>query len=169
MTQLDTREQELGFPSSCSVLIDHRAPIQTPGFRGYFAVVRPVPAEVVQRYSHLTTLQAVALDDAENAVDILKRSCSIEDSASRDVRRTLEPDIAGAATPSAPPSPPGPPCRPASTGSPTASREGHDASPTLTQRCSVLTFSLFLNVTAVLLAIAFGIHYTSEAGAVNSL
>eukprot|EP00965_Chrysotila_dentata_P095661 3162284-Pleurochrysis_carterae.AAC.1 len=94
MTQLDSRERELGLPSSCSVLIDHRAPIQTPGFRGYFAGVRQVPAEVVQRYPHLTTLEAMALSDAETAVDVLKRSCSINDGANRDVRRTLEPDLA---------------------------------------------------------------------------
>eukprot|EP00965_Chrysotila_dentata_P097933 3238059-Pleurochrysis_carterae.AAC.1 len=67
MAPLDARERELGLPSSCSVLADHQSPVHTPGFRGYYAGSRYVPAEVIQRYKHLTTEQAVALDDAELA------------------------------------------------------------------------------------------------------
>eukprot|EP00965_Chrysotila_dentata_P095136 3144918-Pleurochrysis_carterae.AAC.1 len=67
MARLDARERELGLPLSCSILVDHQSPVRTPGFRGYFAGCQYVPAEVIQRYPHLTTEQAAALADAELA------------------------------------------------------------------------------------------------------
>eukprot|EP00965_Chrysotila_dentata_P052225 1732837-Pleurochrysis_carterae.AAC.1 len=45
MARLDARERELGPPSSYSVLADHQSPVRTPGFRGYYAGCRYVPAE----------------------------------------------------------------------------------------------------------------------------
>eukprot|EP00965_Chrysotila_dentata_P071544 2363426-Pleurochrysis_carterae.AAC.3 len=106
MTQLDTREHALGFPLSCSALINNPAPICTPGFSGYFAGTRPVAANVIQRYPHLTIEHVAALSDAERAVDALKLSYPANDSTSCNVRSALEADLAVAAPPSTPRSPP---------------------------------------------------------------
>eukprot|EP00965_Chrysotila_dentata_P096123 3175662-Pleurochrysis_carterae.AAC.1 len=106
MEQLDDRESALGLPSSCAALVDHPSPIQTPGFRGYFAGVRPVSAEIIQRYPHLTTEQAVALSDAESTVDTLRTRFADNLNVNRGVRRALDADLACAEPPSAPPSPP---------------------------------------------------------------
>eukprot|EP00965_Chrysotila_dentata_P014896 492757-Pleurochrysis_carterae.AAC.1 len=118
MSQLDARELELGLPSSCSALIDHPSHVRTPGFRGNFAGTRPVSADVIQHYPHLTTKQTVALADAESSLESLRSlnlANAVADPRPRrvaadgpSVRRAINADLADAVPPSAPPSPPAP-------------------------------------------------------------
>eukprot|EP00965_Chrysotila_dentata_P038475 1278480-Pleurochrysis_carterae.AAC.1 len=176
MAQLDSRERELGLPLLYSALLNHPSPVRTPGFRGYFAGCRPVPAEVIQRYPHLTTEQAVALSDAELEMQTLEHtirsathgvsSLRVADSAAsqhpkRDVpaRRALDLDGASASPPSVPPSPPDAPSTP-------EPPRSHAPETPRRPACSLLVLSLLINAAVLASAVLLGIRFADESGAI---
>eukprot|EP00965_Chrysotila_dentata_P077049 2544059-Pleurochrysis_carterae.AAC.1 len=91
MTRLDNRERELGLPSSSHLLVDRPSPVRTPGFRGYFANETPVPAEIITRYPHLTTVQALAAAVADGVYSPPDASLHHEQNAAERVRADVRP------------------------------------------------------------------------------
>mmetsp|Transcript_22364 Transcript_22364/g.43470 ORF Transcript_22364/g.43470 Transcript_22364/m.43470 type:complete len:101 (+) Transcript_22364:30-332(+) len=89
-------------PAACTLTNDHPSPVRTPSFRGYYAGNCRVPAEVIKRFPHLTTVKAAAAADAERAQQRVA-------SSARPVRRALDTELKMSAPPSAPPSPPSSP------------------------------------------------------------
>eukprot|EP00965_Chrysotila_dentata_P197946 6178510-Pleurochrysis_carterae.AAC.4 len=178
MARLDARERELGFPSSYSALLNHQSPVRKPGFRGYFAGHRPVPAEVIQRYPHLTTEQAIALADAELTVKTLKSThlnaplrprCA---PGANTTKRALNADLATASPLSAPSFPPAPPAPAPPSSNDNAERHAPNDGGTvhhLFSRGSVLTMSLIVDAIVISLAVIVGLRFSDESGALASL